>query len=177
MPQLRAILKMLIPVAGPAEESAIRGFLNRPDEMYMRYFIYNHFASINKSDPGKAWKDFSDLIREVNKYYNSGTTMGYETDRGMIFLKYGQPDEDIRVPNEAGALPYEIWRYNVGRKVGGSGLFLFYSPGFMSSDYRLLHSTVPGERQNPEWRSILYSTGHSSGNVNARAEEYFGNNR
>jgi hypothetical protein len=101
--------------------------------------------------------------------------MGYETDRGVIHLRYGPPVEVIRVPNEAGAAPYEIWRYNVGGKIQGSGLFLFYSPGYMSSDFRLLHSTVPGERNNPGWRSALYSTGHSSGNLNARAEQYFGN--
>jgi GWxTD domain-containing protein len=174
MPQLRAILKMLIPVCEPGEVSAIRNFLNKPDEVYMRYFIYNHFTSINKKDPEKAWYDFSNLVREVNKRFSSGGTMGYETDRGFIYLKYGEPAEEVRVPNEAGALPYEVWRYNVGRKIGGSGLFLFYSPGYMSSDFRLLHSTVPGERQNPDWRAVLYSTGHSSGNINARAEEFFG---
>ena len=172
--QLRAIMKMLLPIADPAEESAIKGFLERPDELYMRYFIFNHFSNLNKADPAKAWKQFSDVVREVNRLYKSGSTMGYETDRGIIHLRYGAPAEVVRVPNEAGAVPYEIWRYNVGGKIGGSGLFLFYSPGYMSSDFRLLHSTVPGERQNPGWRDVLYSTGHSSGNVNARAEEYFG---
>ncbi len=174
MSQLRAILKMLLPGADPTEVAAIKGFLDRPDELYMRYFIFNHFLNINKADPAKAWKQFSDIVREVNRLYKSGSTPGYETDRGIVHLHYGAPTDVIRVPNEAGAVPYEIWRYNVGGKIGGSGLFLFYSPGFMSSDFRLLHSTVPGERNNPGWRSVLYSTGHSSGNTNARAEEYFG---
>jgi hypothetical protein len=44
----------------------------------------------------------------------------------------------------------------------------------MSSGFSLLHSTVLGETQNPDWRRYLYSTGRSSGNLNARAEEYFG---
>ena len=175
IPQLRSILKMLIPAAEPAEVSAIKGFLERPDELYMRYFIYNHFLNINKADPARAWKEFSDVVREVNRLYKSGNTMGYETDRGVIHLRYGPPTEVVRVPAESGALPYEIWRYNVGHKIQGSGLFLFYSPGYMNSDFRLLHSTVPGERQNPGWRSVLYSTGRSSGNANARAEQYFGN--
>ncbi len=174
MPQLRAIMKMLLPSVQPSEEAAIKGFLERPDELYMRYFIFNHFSNKNKADPAKAWKEFSDVVREVNRLYKSGSTMGYETDRGIIHLRYGTPAEVVRVPNEAGAVPYEIWRYNVGGKIGGSGLFLFYSPGFMSSDFRLLHSTVPGERNNPAWRAVLYSTGRSSGNANARADEYFG---
>lgn len=174
MPQLRAILKMMRPSADAAEEAAIHGFLQRPDDLYMRYFIYNHFAAINQKDPGKAWKDFSDIVREVNHRFGSGSTAGYETDRGIVYLRYGKPDEEVRVPNEAGALPYEIWRYNPNPKMHGPGVFLFYSPGAMSSDFRLLHSTVVGETQNPSWRDALYSAGHSSGNLNARAEEYLG---
>lgn len=174
MPQLRAILKMLQPTADEAEVSAINGFLARPDELYMRYFIYNHFLNIDKADPARAWKKFSDVVREVNRLYKAGSTMGYETDRGIIYLRFGEPAEVVRVPNEAGALPYEIWRYNVGGKIQGSGLFLFYSPSFMSSDFRLLHSTVPGERKYPDWHNVLYSTGQASGNANSRAEEYLG---
>ena len=174
MPQLRAILKMLLPSAEPVEESAIKGFLAKSDELYMRYFVFNHFSAINRKDPGRAWKEFADVIREVNRRYGSGNVLGYETDRGIMYLRYGPPDEAVRVPNEAGAVPYEIWRYNTNQRMQGPGLFLFYSPGFMSSDFRLLHSTVIGERQNPQWRSVLYSNGQSSGNINARAEEYFG---
>lgn len=174
MPQLRAILKMLLPGATGSEASAINGFLNRPEELYMRYFIYNHFALLNPKDPEKAWNAFADVVRDVNRQYGSGSTPGYETDRGIIWLRYGKPDEVVRVPNESGALPYEIWRYNPNEKMHGPGLFLFYSPGSMSSGFSLLHSTVLGETQNPDWRRYLYSTGRSSGNLNARAEEYFG---
>jgi GWxTD domain-containing protein len=174
MPQLRAILKMLRPGADAAEDAAIHSFLDQPQDLYMRYLIYNHFSAINPKDPAQAWKDFSDVVREVNHRFGSGSIPGYETDRGIAYLRYGKPDEEVRVPNESGALPYEIWRYNPNQKMHGPGLFLFYSPGAMSSDFRLLHSTVPGETQNPNWRQMLYSTGRSSGNLNARAEEYFG---
>lgn len=174
MPQMRAILKMLRPGAGASDEAAIHAFLDRPDDLYMRYFIYNHFVTMNPKDPEQAWKEFADLVRSVNHQFGSGGTPGYETDRGIVYLRYGKPDEQVRVPNEAGALPYEIWRYNPNPRMHGPGLFLFYSPGAMSSDFRLLHSTVIGETQNPSWREMLYSTGHSSGNLNARAEEYFG---
>lgn len=113
-------------------------------------------------------------MREVNRRFGGGSIPGYETDRGITYLRYGKPDEEVRVPNEAGALPYEIWRYNPNPRMHGPGLFLFYSPGAMASGFRLLHSTVIGEIQNTDWRSMLYSTGRGSGNLNARAEEYFG---
>ena len=174
MSQLRAILKMLRPSADAADEVAINAFLQQPNDLYMRYFIYNHFLAIDPKDPAKAWKDFTNVVRDVNRRFGSTSTPGYETDRGVIYLRYGKPDEEVRVPNEAGALPYEIWRYNPNARMHGPGLFLFYSPGAMASGYRLLHSTVLGETQNPSWRSLLYGSGRSSGNLNARAEEYFG---
>lgn len=174
MPQLRAILKMLRPGATGSEATAINGFLERPDDLYMRYFIYNHFSLLNPKDPDKAWSQFADEVREVNRLYGSGSTPGYESDRGIIYLRYGKPDEVVRVPNESGSLPYEIWRYNPNMNMHGPGLFLFYSPGVMRSDFRLLHSTVMGETQNPDWRRLLYVGGQQGDLLNERAEEYFG---
>lgn len=174
MAQLRAILKMLRPAATGSEAAAINGFLAKPDDLYMRYFIYNHFSLLNPKDPDKAWEAFTNEVREVNRLFGSGGTPGFETDRGIIWLRYGKPDEIVRVPNESGALPYEIWRYNPNSKMHGPGLFLFYSPGSMASDFRLLHSTVLGETQNPDWRVSLYGTGSNGSHLNARAEEYFG---
>jgi GWxTD domain-containing protein len=173
--QLRAILKMISPIADPNESDAINGFLKKPDEIYSRYFIYNFFSRRNAKSPEQAWKEFSDIVREVNKQFKRGSTMGYETDRGFVYLKYGKPDERIPVPNEAGALPYEIWRYNIIGNTGQNGTFLFYQPGYIGGDLKLLHSTVVGEMRNGAWRSMLYSTGHSSGNSNSRAEQYIGN--
>ncbi|MBS1615444.1 MAG: GWxTD domain-containing protein [Bacteroidetes bacterium] len=174
MPQLRSILKMIRPAATGSEIAAINGFLERPDDLYMRYFIYNHFSLISPKDPDKAWEDFANEVREVNRQFGPGSTPGYETDRGIIWLRYGKPDEVIRVPNESGSLPYEIWRYNPNQKMHGAGLFLFYSPGVMRSDFRLLTSTVMGELQNTNWRQMLYVGAQQGELLNERAEEYFG---
>lgn len=170
--QLRAILKMILPQADPTEGAAILNFFKRPDELYTRYFVYNYFSKFNKAHPEQAWKEFSELIRSVNKDFNSGGTMGFETDRGVIYLKYGKPDERVRVPNEQGAVPYEIWRYNTVGRTSQVGLFLFYQSG-AGNDFRLVHSTAPGERYNPDWKKLLYTNGQPSGNGNSRAEQYF----
>jgi GWxTD domain-containing protein len=171
--QLGAILKMILPQADVVEANTINNFFKRPDDMYTRYFIYNYFGKYNKAHPGQAWKEFSDLIREVNRDFNAGGFMGYETERGIIYLKYGKPDERIRVVNESGALPYEVWRYNTIGKTSQVGLFLFYQAGNTSGDFRLLHSTAPGERYNPSWKASLYMNGQSSSMGNSRAEQYF----
>ncbi len=178
--QVRAILKMLLPFSDNEATRTINGFLKKPDEMYMRYYIYNYFAAINKKDPTHAWKEFSQKISVVNKLYNTHNTPGYETDRGFMYLRYGAPTEVITVENEQGAQPYEIWQYNMltqtDQKDVPNALFLFYKPNQMVGDFKLLHTTITGERQDNQWRNSLYIGTNVSGNIrDSRAEQYIGN--
>jgi GWxTD domain-containing protein len=167
---------MLLPFSDPVATQTIRNFLKKPDELYMRYYVYNYFTNINKKDPGKAFKEFSQKIIEVNKLYTSRGVPGYETDRGVIYLKYGAPTDIITVENENGSLPYEIWQYNVleqtNHKEVADAYFLFYKQNQATSDFRILHSTVEAEAKNMDWRSYLYPSGR---NGDSRAEQYIGN--
>jgi GWxTD domain-containing protein len=176
--EVKAILKMLLPFTDPTGTQAINGFLRSPDELYMRYFIYNFFTSVNKDDPGKAWKEFTEKIIEVNKLYSATGLRGYETDRGFIYLRYGPPTDVITVENEQGTLPYEIWQYNIlteqSKRDVTDAVFLFYKPNQNTSDFKILHSTVTGETQNLAWRSFLYLNASGGNNTNSRAEQYLG---
>ncbi len=173
-PQLKAVMKMLLPISKPTEKEAIRAFQRKPEEMYMRYFIYNFWKERNAKDPKKAWEDYTVNVKEVNKLFGNSALPGYETERGFIYLKYGKPTERVVVENESGALPYEVWQYNSTERQSSQGLFLFYRPGYMVNDYRLLHSTVIGELRNNNWRSTLYiQSANNTGSTNSRAEQYF----
>jgi hypothetical protein len=167
--ELKAILKMIRPISTPGEQNTIDGFIKRPDEMYTRYFVYNYWKA-RGSDPKKAWEQYADKVREVNKLFSGGNARGYETERGQVYLKYGKPDERIVVMNEPGTLPYEVWQYNTPGKQSSQGIFLFYRPTYMVSDMILLHTTVNGELRNQQWRSLLYTGAASS--TNSRAEQY-----
>ena len=172
--KLMAILKMLMPIASPAEAEGIKGFLRKPEELYMRYFIYNFWLERNSKAPEQQWKDYREKVIECNKLFGAGGGIGYESERGYVYLKYGKPDERIIVQNETGTLPYEIWQYNVIAKQGGQGLFLFYKPGYSIGDYKLLHTTVSGEIRNLQWRDYLYVSDISgTAAMNTRAEQYF----
>lgn len=183
MAQLRAILKMLLPVADPMQTNTINGFLKKPEEMYIKYFIYNYFEAQKPGDAAGAWKAYSEKVTTVNKKFNANGNAGYETDRGFIWLRYGSPTDIITVTGEAGAKPYEIWQYNQltqfgNRKELTNSLFLFYRQSQNMTDYQLLHSTVPGETVNPGWRNYLYSGNRAANNgfsLNTRAEQYFEN--
>lgn len=172
-PQLMAILKMMLPISTPNETSNIRSFLKKPDATYMKYFIYNFFKSRYPADPDKGWENFTKQVKEVNKLFGTGSRPGYETERGMIYLKYGEPDQRYTVQNEQGALPYEVWQYNAPGKQSRPGAFLFYNPGFTLGEYVLLHSTVIGEKRNTNWRNQLYPNGASESSLNSRAAQTF----
>lgn len=177
--KVRAILKMMLPICDQLGVNTINGFLKNPDELYMRYFIYNYFAGRNAKDPGKAWREYSNQVIEVNKRFSFHNTLGYETDRGAIFLRYGEPTEIIPVENEKGSLPYEIWQYNtltqLNNKEVANAVFLFYRPFEMTSDLKLLHSTLNTEMQNTGWRTYLYNNAANGTNSDSRAEQYIGN--
>lgn len=170
--QVKAILKMMLPAASPAEARTINNFLSKPEDTYMRYFIYNFWKARNERDPKKPWDEYTVRVKEVNKLFGYGSRPGYETERGYLYLKYGRPTERVVVANETGSLPYEIWQYNATERQGSGGVLLFYNPQNMINDFRLLHSTINQEGSNPAWRSQLYLGGS---NPNARAELYFRN--
>lgn len=171
--QIRLILKMLLPISDPTERLNINGFLKNPDDMYSRYFIYNFWSKRNKIEPEDTWKAYTEKVKYTNKEFGTSMLRGFESDRGRVFLQYGQPTERVRVENEEGANPYEIWQYDI---VDGQSnvLFLFVRTGFAGSDYRLTHSTYTGEKVNKRWRTDLYLSGTAI-STNSRAEQYFGN--
>ena len=177
--QIKAILKMLLPVSDPLGTQTINGFLKKPDDIYTRYYIYNYFQAINKNDPSAAWKAYTERIKEVNKLFAENGIPGYETDRGAVYLRYGKPTDIITVSNEIGTLPYEVWQYNVltqrDHKDIADAVFLFYKPNQTMSGYKLLHSSAAGEVQNASWRAYLYQNSEAGNSLNSRAEQYIGN--
>lgn len=171
--QIRAILKMIVPIATPTERNNINEFLRKPDDMYSRYLIYNFWLSRNADDPEAEWKKYAEKVKTVNKLFGTAMVKGYESERGRVYILYGEPTERVRVENEEGTYPYEVWQYNtMGEQA--NVLFLFVRSGFVGSDYLLTHSTAKGERVNNKWRSNLYLSGVPT-STNSRADQYFGN--
>lgn len=176
--QVRSILKMLLLICEPDEGITINGFLKKPDELYSKFFIYNFWEKRNKLNPDKAWKEYTERIKEVNRLFKGAGQSGFETDRGRIYIQYGKPNERVIVNNESGALPYEIWQYYNTEKQGQEGVFLFYNPAQSLGGYVLLHSTLAGERRNSNWRTLLYNNtinGSGALNPDSQAEQYIKN--
>ncbi len=50
-------------------------------------------------------------IDYANRYFTSGFREGWDTDRGMVYVIMGTPDDIERHPYESNSQPYEIWYF------------------------------------------------------------------
>ena len=155
--KLRFYLKAIAPLVKGLQSSILEEILLSRDTLAQRYFLYNHFVEISPGDPEFAFTQYMAVAEAVDRAYRSNVGYGFETDRGIIFLKYGKPTEIVEVEDEPSAPPYEIWFYNSLEESRQFNIkFLFYNPSLAHNDFILLHSNCRGERYNPRWEVELY---------------------
>jgi len=122
-----------------------------------RYFLYRYWTEQSADNAEDLFNKYNEIAEAVDRTFNSNVGRGFETDRGIIFLRYGRPDDILSVEDEPSAPPYEIWRYNRLLETGQNNVkFLFYNPSLSTNDFILLHSTCRVERQNDRWEIELY---------------------
>ncbi|MCI0705918.1 MAG: GWxTD domain-containing protein [Ignavibacteriae bacterium] len=109
-------------------------------------------AEIGKS--GKPAITRAEYLRRVtiaNQRYRSQGREGWLTERGRVYILYGEPGELERMPSQNNAKPHEIWHYY---SLENGVLFVFVDrTGF--GDYTLVHSTKRGELQDENWQRNL----------------------
>lgn len=111
----------------------------------------NQFWSRYDDDPSTpevpARELFSLRVEEADRRFTTSRLPGHKTDRGRIYILYGEPDERETHPFDVEAKPYEIWRYN---QTEGGLIFVFVDRSGMG-EYLLVHSNKRGEIYNPQW--------------------------
>ncbi len=119
-----------------------------------RDFMYNFWTSRDQtpSTPkNEYYEEYLKRIKIADQKYGAINRKGWKTDRGRIYLKYGEPSEVDRYPNQTNTKPYEIWKYN---DLEGGIEFVFGDlTGF--NDYVLLHSTARGEIRDDNWMNRI----------------------
>jgi GWxTD domain-containing protein len=115
----------------------------------------NEFWKIRDENPAtpenESFKEYLKRIEIANQRYSAMGRPGWKTDRGRVYLLYGEPSEIERHPNQLEGKPYEIWNYN-GLEVGVYFVFADLT-GF--SDYQLVHSTKRGEIRDDNWSNRI----------------------
>ncbi|MBK8956149.1 MAG: GWxTD domain-containing protein [Saprospiraceae bacterium] len=176
------------PLITGIDVSTLNNLLKEKKEQEKRIFLFTYFSE--RYDTARiAFMNYLKLAKYLDQEFKSGFGYGFETDRGIMYLRYGRPDEIIKEDKDHGAFPYEIWKYNKIAKGGQTNVkFLFYNPDLAGSDFRLLHSTAIGERFNRKWEIELYKNAKDQfkgdnffdatemqPGINRRAREYFDN--
>ena len=159
---LRQFIKYLDPVCSETERNYSAGLVQTDDVKTMQQFLFNFWSTRAPLSPEQAWKDYLAAVKRVNMSFGTTSYPGYRTDRGYVFLKYGQPDKIVESPNEPNAYPYEIWHYYVLANQRNKR-FVFMSKDESTNDYHLIHSDVVGEVNNYRWQMEIYSRVYGQG--------------
>ena len=133
-----------------------KGLVKTDDVNTMQQFLFNFWTARSPMNPRQGFEEYLTAVKRVNMSFKTSSYPGYRTDRGYVFLKYGQPDKIMQEPNEPGAYPYEIWHYyEVANQ--HNKRFVFMAKDSAANDYHLIHSNMVGEIQNPRWQMEIYS--------------------
>jgi GWxTD domain-containing protein len=96
-------------------------------------------------------KQYLERVEEVNAHYRTAFSPGWKTDRGRVYILYGAPSSIERFANERETKPYEIWSYHNLE----NGVEFIFADRYGFKNFELLHSTLLGELQNPNWRDLI----------------------
>lgn len=115
-----------------------------------REFLFDFWNGRDRDPSTKENEYFYDYLQRVESATSRFSSMqkaGWKTDRGRVFIIYGEPSEIERYPNQIESRPYEIWYYN---ELEGGVYFVFADlTGF--SEYTLVNSTKRGELRDDNW--------------------------
>ncbi len=157
-------------LATQPEESQIRNLRRNGTSDEQKGFLASFWRSRDtQPNPliNDAYEQFYERLRIVNNQYREpGVNVGFKSDRGRVYLKYGSPSDVNRNSFDKELIPHEIWSYE-GIPGEGAGFFVF-ADRFGANQLMLIHSTVTGEVSLADWQRELRTlsgsgTGGSSG--------------
>jgi GWxTD domain-containing protein len=150
--------KMAKYIAGQQE---IQIFKNLETKEAMAKYLAEFWARRDKAammSPGIYRQNYLDRAQFANEKYRYMGRDGWKSDRGRVFMIYGEPDEYERFASSMEDAPHEIWHYH---SLEGGSIFIFGDiQGF--GEYQLLHSTYRKELQNENWRNELRKIGQNN---------------
>ncbi len=155
--QLEYSLRALTPRMPTGDVEMVNTLMRKDNLEGQRLYLFSYWAKESPNNPEFAYRKYMEVAEAVDEKFNSGFRHGFETDRGYVYLKYGQPDDVEMRDTEPSAPPYEVWSYNQMPRTNQNNVrFIFYNPSLAPGGFLLLHSDVIGERNNPQWMQELY---------------------
>ena len=151
---LNEYLKCIFPVANDRERGVLADVIKSNDTLMKQIVFYTFWKSRNHLETENEWLAYKAKVQYVQKSFGSSIKKGYESDRGRVFLQYGEPNDFQKSNHEPSSYPYEIWHYyTIGNQ--RNKRFVFYNPMISGNDYILLHSDAQGEIYDKNWERRL----------------------
>jgi len=93
------------------------------------------------------------MIEIANTRFKESFKPGWKTDRGRIYLIYGEPNDIERYEYQSDIKGYQIWRYE---QIEGGAVCIFGEEQYDGSGiYILMSSTIRGEFRDDNWMAKL----------------------
>jgi GWxTD domain-containing protein len=148
--QLDSLAAPLVYIASPGELAVYRGLTYEGKQRFLRDFWRHHNATPD------AEEIFYQRVREANRRFRevgAARIPGWSTDRGRIFIKYGEPDDIRREPQTGPDNPWEAWKYTRPKPLK----FAFLDKTRLGH-YSLIYSDDLTERNPGDWQQELSTT-------------------
>jgi GWxTD domain-containing protein len=174
---LREYIRSLRPIANQLEENFITKEVNKASLETMQRFFLSFWSTRNSVNPEQAWHNYKRKLEIVDAMFKTSIKKGYATDRGRVYLKYGEPNQMSRFDNEPSSYPYEIWQYYTMEQKNNRNnrKFIFYNPDLVTNDYILIHSDAIGETRDDRWQVRLQKRNNAINNFDVeKGNDHFG---
>ncbi len=172
-------LQSLTVRADANEKLYIENLYARKDAELARKFLFNYWVGVDGSMPQDRFMAYKSDVDYAEKNYATQIRKGFQTDRGRIRIKYGEPNEKNVFHNETGSFPHEVWKYFAIDGLQTNVSFVFMNQDLITNDFRLIHSNLRGEVSDPNWQRTVYGTVPSN-NTNdfdlSKPADYYGKN-
>lgn len=167
-------VRSLYPIATNVEREFFDNRMKDVETEQLQRYFYAFWLSRNPNNPEEGWKKYAKMVSFVQERFGSKQVKGYRTDRGRVYLQYGQPNEINEIPSDPTTAPYEIWHYYY-LDDQSNVKFVFYDPSLVGNDYELLHSNKYGETHDSNWKMKLVKKIQPQTDIyNPEPEDYYG---
>lgn len=141
--------KALAPIASDFEKAAIEGLVAAGNLEDLQNYFFTFWKKRDAINAEALWKSYAEKLQFVEQKFSTSTERGYQTERGVVYLKYGAPTERVERPNSQMG-QYEVWYYEQ-LKNQATVYFVFVNQNRITEEFFLVHSNLIGEVFSKVW--------------------------
>lgn len=168
---LKEYIRCLRPISTEMEKVFVDNNIKTADLAGLQRFFLNFWMQRDEMSPETAWIEYYKQVVKVNANFGTRIRKGYETDRGRVYLMYGEPNTITAVPHEPAAYPYEIWHYYKVMNQSNRK-FIFCNADLVTNDYELIHSDAIGEIYDANWKSKLLKRNFTTNSLDEQKPDF-----